>query len=401
MRLLFLTFYYEPDLSAGSFRATNLVKALLEKPASPSGEALTIDVLTTLPNRYASFHTDAAEVERSGRLSVYRFPLPPHKSGVADQAKAFIAYAKAVRRHVRSHNYDLVFATSSRLMTAVLGAWASRRLGAPLYLDIRDIFVDTIGDVFAGVKAAIATPVFTAFERYAITRASRVNLVSEGFRSYFETRYPGRSYSYFTNGIDPEFTQALQTPIAAAERSSPGGKQPIRVLYAGNMGDGQGLHRIIPELAKRTAGSHSFLLIGDGGRRAALEDAVAEAGCGNVTIQPPVPRSTLIEHYRGADVLFLHLNDMPAFERVLPSKIFEYAAMGRPIWAGVGGYAATFLRSHVANAAVFPPCDAAGAIEAFAALQLQPTPRADFLKTFSRAAICSRMADDILATSPS
>ena len=44
------------------------------------------------------------------------------------------------------------------------------------------------------------------------------------------------------------------------------------------------------------------------------------------------------------DVLFLHLNDYSAFRKVIPSKIFEYAATGKPIVAGVSGYAAEFLR---------------------------------------------------------
>lgn len=398
MRILFLTFYYQPDLSAGSFRATNLVKALLEaKPPSAAG-SIEIDVLTTSPNRYHTFQAEAATVERDGRVTVHRFPLPPHKSGVADQAKAFMAYAKAVRSHLRGRRYDLVFATSSRLMTAVLGAWASRRLSAPLYLDIRDIFVDTISDVFAGVKATAAKPVFSRLERYAVTRAKRVNLVSEGFRSYFEARYPRGSYAFFTNGIDPEFMAAAGEPSAdgAVPGSRPDGR--IHVVYAGNMGEGQGLHRIIPELASQTSATHSFTLIGDGGRRAALEAAVTAAGCTNVTILSPIPRAQLIDRYRAADVLFLHLNAMPAFERVLPSKIFEYAAMGRPIWAGVAGYAAEFLRRHVDNAAVFPPCDAAAAMRAFATLRLEPTPRADFLAAFDRTTICKRMAEDIIGT---
>jgi hypothetical protein len=227
-----------------------------------------------------------------------------------------------------------------------------------------------------------------------------VNLVSEGFRSYFEARYPSGSYSYFTNGIDPEFTAAAAAPPPDAAASARDGR-PILVVYAGNMGEGQGLHRIIPELAQRTAATHSYQLIGDGGRRTALEEAVAAVGCKNVSIHQPVPRKQLIEHYRAADVLFLHLNDMPAFERVLPSKIFEYAAMGRPIWAGVGGYAATFLRTHVKNAAVFPPCDAAGAVASFAGLRLEPTPRDEFVAAFNRSAICRRMADDILAAAGS
>ena len=37
-------------------------------------------------------------------------------------------------------------------------------------------------------------------------------------------------------------------------------------------------------------------------------------------------RPALVEAYGAADVLFLHLGVQPAFEKVLPSKIFEYAA---------------------------------------------------------------------------
>ena len=47
-------------------------------------------------------------------------------------------------------------------MTAALGAWIARRKRARLYLDIRDIFVDTIGDMlpsaFAGGAADVCAP---------------------------------------------------------------------------------------------------------------------------------------------------------------------------------------------------------------------------------------------------
>ena len=69
----------------------------------------------------------------------------------------------------------------------------------------------------------------------------------------------------------------------------------------------------------------------------------------------PVKRDELIEIYQSADVLFLHLNDFDAFKKVLPSKIFEYAATGKPIWAGVAGYAAEFITSKIENSAVFFP----------------------------------------------
>jgi hypothetical protein len=46
MRLLVLSFYYQPDLGAGSFRTTALVRALREHTPSTM-----VDVVTTLPNR--------------------------------------------------------------------------------------------------------------------------------------------------------------------------------------------------------------------------------------------------------------------------------------------------------------------------------------------------------------
>ena len=387
-RILVLSFYYCPDLSAGSFRTTALVESLLEK----KHPEIKIDVITTLPNRYSSFDTQAPERETSERLSIRRIQLFAHQSGKLDQAKAFFRFAREASRLARGKQYDLIFATSSRLMTAALGAWIARRGNSPLYLDIRDIFVDTIKDVLSKQVAFALMPFFSVIERWTITRAAHVNLVSVGFESYFKARYPRQSYSYFTNGVDEEFI----LPDSAARRESRANHGPIRVLYAGNMGDGQGLHAIIPSLAMQLRGRASFKLIGDGGRRPRLEKALAISGAVNVELVAPMPREELIKEYLKADVLFLHLNDYDAFKKVLPSKIFEYAALGKPVWAGVSGYAAQFLHEEVSNAAVFRPCDAKHALQVLDQLEIRDTPRAAFVQKFSRKIIMRAMAEDVL-----
>jgi glycosyltransferase involved in cell wall biosynthesis len=111
-------------------------------------------------------------------------------------------------------------------------------------------------------------------------------------------------------------------------------------------------------------------------------------------------RDELIKEYLAADVLFLHLNDYEAFKKVLPSKIFEYAATGKPVWAGVAGYAAEFIRSEVDNAAVFPPCDAEAAVDAFETLTLQSSRRVAFIQKFSRKKIIRLLAADIVRFLP-
>jgi glycosyltransferase involved in cell wall biosynthesis len=387
-RLLILTLYYPPDLSAGAFRAKALVDAL--RAHAPD---LEIDVITGTPSRYHSFATTAPERETDGRLTIRRIAVPAHRSDMRTQAFSYARFARRAASAAREKRYDLICATSSRLLTATLGAWVSRRSGSPLYLDIRDLFVDTMNDVLSSRVAPVVRPALSAIERWTIPRASKVNLVSPGFEPYFQRRYPAMPLSFFTNGIDDDFLM----PSKSAGKNA---GDPMTVTYAGNMGEGQGLHLIVPAVAARLANRARFRLIGDGGRKTALADGVRAAGLSNVTLLPPMSRVDLISEYQAADVLFLHLNAYDAFTRVLPSKVFEYAALGKPIWAGVAGFSADFIRAEVDNAAVFPPCNAERAIEALDTLRLESTPRDAFIRRYARSDIMQRLAADILGQMP-
>ncbi len=386
MKILVLSFYYKPDLCAGSFRTTALIKELRDINGSKTD--ISIDVVSTLPNRYASFSAEAPEFEERDNVRVHRIALPAHNSGMLDQAKAFFNYYRSAMKIVANDEYDVIYATSSRLFTAFLGARIARKKKAPLYLDVRDIFVDTIKDIISPKITWFAKPIFSLIERYTFGYAQRINLVSGGFKVYFDTRYPKKEYRWFTNGIDDEFLAAPK--IERLLRN----QKLIHVLYAGNIGEGQGLHTIIPKLSEMMNSQIKVTIIGDGGRKPQLKREVLNFS--NVIMLPPVNRKELIRAYQEADVLFLHLNDYPAFKKVLPSKIFEYAALGKPIWAGVSGFSAEFLNREVENCAVFYPADAEGAMASFSKLNLKNIDRAQFKEKFSRKKIMSNMAKDIL-----
>lgn len=387
VRILFLTYYFPPDLSAGSFRSEALARAL-----SGSDRPVELDVITTSPNRYSSHRPERTSENYEG-VRVRRVELPQYSSGLKGQVLCFFRYAVGTRRLVRDSDYDLVVATSSRLMTGCLGAWLARRLNVPLYLDVRDIFVETIDDVFPARPLAPVRWLFARMERWLFNSASRVNLVSEGFLPYFQNRYPWYKYRFFTNGVDEVFAHhagglAQDLPVNRSEEIP-------HIIYAGNIGEGQGLDSILPELALRLDGRANFTVVGDGGARQRLQERCKELGA-KVKFLGPVPRSELLELYQAADVLFLHLNDLAAFRRVLPSKLFEYAASGCPVLAGVGGYAAEFIKEYVIGANIFPPCNVEAAAEAFEALELKNYDRRDFIQRFARATIMKRMAEDVI-----
>ena len=90
-RIVYLTFYFKPDLSAGSFRNSPLALELAKQ-----AKDVLIEVYTTLPNRYSTFDADAPEFEEFNNLRIHRISLPPHKSGMLDQVFSFLKYYKEV-----------------------------------------------------------------------------------------------------------------------------------------------------------------------------------------------------------------------------------------------------------------------------------------------------------------
>ena len=240
MRILILTFYYEPDLCAGSFRTTALLHSLRKK-ISPSDE---IDIITTMPNRYSSFTNQAAEYEQQENLQINRINLGLHKNGFLDQSILFAKFAfHVIKLTSKRKKYDIVYATSSRLMTAFLGALISRQQKSKLFLDLRDIFTDTLESLLKNNILKYIIPLFKIIEKFTLHSASHINLVSKGFEKYFSSINANVPYSFDSNGIDDVFIHYDFL------KNSPSEKKVI--TYAGNIGEGQGLEKIIPTIAQK------------------------------------------------------------------------------------------------------------------------------------------------------
>lgn len=386
MKILYLTYYFRPDLCAGSFRNSSLFEAVLEQ----IGNEDFVHVITTIPNRYGSYSVEGLKEETGKNYRIDRVTVPLHASGMAEQAKAFTAYYKGVMNLIKSEHYDMVFASSSRLFTAFLGKRCAAKNHCPLYLDIRDIFVDTMKDIFKD-KKYIQIPAVWALgliEKYTFKNANHINLISGGFREYF-AKYKKPTYSEYSNGIDDVFIEAGKEP-------STNSKKPYIITYAGNIGSGQGLEKIIPEAAKQLGSDYQFRIIGDGGTRKLLEAKLKELKVNNVELLNPVARKELIQYYKDSTFLFFHLNDLEAFKKVMPSKMFEYGAFDKPIIAGVGGYAAQFVEKNIPNHILFKPTDVADFVSRMETYQLTYERRESFIKNFSRKSIDKKLAASIV-----
>ena len=392
MNILILSFYYPPDLNPGSFRTNALVRELRRV----HGKRIHTTVIAATPNRYKTHRPEESdEASVDGPDVLIRLPIKPHKSGLFDQALAYRSFFFGAQKAARVAQYDLVYATTSRLMTGFTGARIARRKGVPFVLDIRDLFLDTMGDLLRGKALRLTLPFFRLIERYTFLSAALVSTVSEAFIPYLRERGVTAPIEFFPNGIDPLFVQNEDD----AERD-PGPDAALkRLVYVGNIGDGQGLDRILPDVAVRVADIWEIHLIGYGGAIEKLKSRIVEIGVRNIIFHDPVPRSAVPGYYREADALLLHLNAVPAFERVIPSKVFEYGATKIPIVAGVAGYPASFIQKNLPDANIFDPCD----VNALVTILSHPLPSPDhdariqFVNNFRREIIMSRLANWMLS----
>lgn len=191
-------------------------------------------------------------------------------------------------------------------------------------------------------------------------------LRSGGFLDLIRQIVPHQTCSVFTNGNDGGFLTTNFHKTATDHDLH-------LILYAGSIGEGQELHRIIPSVTATLAGQARFRIIDNGGRLVQLNHTLTRAETTNVELCQPVPRNALLN---------------------------EFAATGKPIVAGVSGCAAEFLRNEVPNAKIFDPCDVQGMVRAVT--QVMNTPefvdRSAFCMAFDRATIMDSMAADILST---
>jgi glycosyltransferase involved in cell wall biosynthesis len=394
MKIILYTFYYPPDLCAGSFRSVALAHELSKK-LNDDDE---LHVITTHPNRYASHKVEAKDIEVDGKITIHRIVVPEHKSGMLSQVRTFSVYFLLARKLSKKLNPDFLIGTTSRLMTGILTGYSAYRLNCKYFLDVRDIFSETISDLFSRknkILGAASKFIFSFLEKKLFNGAAGVNVVSEGFPEYFSKEGINVSnWTFFPNGVDKEFQNLKLTKQNKT-------KITRTILYVGNIGSGQALESILPDAAKKLGDSYRFLVVGDGGMRASLSKDIKDKDIHNIEILPPVKRSELVGYYQEADILFLHLNDIPAFRRVLPSKIFEYVAFGKPIIAGISGYSAKFMRDNVPHAIVFDPGDVNQCVTSIRegeSLRIDNNQIDIFIKEYAREKIMKEMAGHILTT---
>ncbi len=253
--------------------------------------------------------------------------------GVRSLARLGVAYAAAARRLARRWREmtppDFVVTGFNGQLDVLLARRLMGRRGRIVFAPLITLTETLVDDrrVYrrGGMKARLAR----RLDRRTLRAADLVLLDTEAHRDYvFEYVEPRASTATIYLGAESIFTPGPE-PVRA-----PG--DPLQVLFYGQYVPLHGANTIVEAAALLGPGSRiEFTMIGTGPERAAAEElAEARHSADRIRFEDWAPYETLPDRLRAADVVLGIFGTTRKARIVIPTKVYQAAATGRPIITG-------------------------------------------------------------------
>jgi glycosyltransferase involved in cell wall biosynthesis len=190
-------------------------------------------------------------------------------------------------------------------------------------------------ELFLYRRATVVVPNTHSFKSNLIERgieASKIKVVTNGSNLDRYTPQPKNRELMNRLGINGEFV----------------------VGYVGTIGMAHRLDFIVKAISKIDDPDFFFLFVGDGARRREVEALSKELKLDNVMFLDSVPKDMVPDYLSIIDAALIPLRKSDTFKSVIPSKIFESAAMRKPILLGVDGEAKRLVTRYEAGTCFVP-----------------------------------------------
>ncbi len=275
---------------------------------------------------------------------------------------------------------DAVIAVMPPMQVGVwplLYAWVRR---VPWVLHVQDLQVDAALRLKMLPGGMIGRLLY-AVESFLLRRATRVSTITEAMRQRVIIKGAAEERAWlFPNWADIASIRPAERDNAFRAGLS-FGPETLLVLYAGNMGEKQGLDSVLEAADRlREQKNIQFLMVGSGAARSRLEQRAQALGLENLRFLPVQPLKKLPEMLAAGDI-HLVVQRRDAADLVMPSKLTNILAAGRPCVATTepDTALADVVQGHETGLVV-PPEDPVALAEAISKLAVN-------------AALCTRFGD--------
>lgn len=348
MKILFLTDNFPPEVNAPASRTFDHCREWAK-----NGDEVT--VITCAPNFpqgkvYPGYKNKFWQEERIEGIRVIRvWSYIVANKGFLKRTLDFISYSVSSFFAGLFVKSDLIVATSPQFFTALSGRALSFWKRTPWVMEVRDLWPESIKTVGAMKDNAFIRH-FEWQEKRCYKSAKKIVVVTDSFRKkLIERGIPSEKIAVVKNGVDRSLFVPQPKDSKLTSKLKLDGKTVVG--YIGTHGMAHKLDFIIQTASKLkdTNPEYHFLFIGNGAEKEKLLKLKEDLNCDNVTMLDSVPKAEVKNYISILDVCLINLRKSDLFTTVIPSKIFENAAMEVPILMGVEGEAKEIVENYNAG----------------------------------------------------
>lgn len=355
LNILFLSHYFHPEGNAPANRVFEMCRLW-----AAAGHRVT--VITCAPNCpngivYPPYRNRLWQQETIEGIRVVRvWTYLAANQGFLRRTMNYTSYmVAATLAAMAQRRPDVLLATSPQFFCGVAGMVAASLRRVPFILEVRDIWPDSIQAVGA-IRGGPAIRALKHMEHSLYKSAAHIVTVGEGYQDELAARgVPRGKISIISNGVDRDLFYPRDGDGQA--RRAYGLGNSFVCAFVGTIGMACGLEVVIQAgqiLKDQGRTDIKFLLVGDGATRGELQTQAQSLGLDNVVFTGRLDRAMIPPVLADVDACLVHLRKRELFKSVMPSKIFEASAMGKPIILGVQGHAAGIVAEAGAGVLIEP-----------------------------------------------
>jgi len=347
VKILFLTDNFPPEVNAPATRTYEHCQEWIKD------KDIEVTVITCTPNFphgkvYKGYKNRFFQKENIDGIDVIRvWSYISSNSGFTKRVLDYISYAFMAFLVGIFQKHDVIIATSPQFFTTWAGWALSKVKRKPWIFELRDLWPETIKTVGA-MKQGKIIEILEKIELSLYRSANIVIPVTDAFKANLIHRgIDANKISVITNGSNNDLFYGQDKDKALLDELNLTDK--FIVGYIGTHGMCHGLDFIVQSLPKIKDKEIHFLFIGDGAMKESIVQLSKELALQNITFLDSISKSDVPRYLSICDISLAPLKNEGNFRTVIPSKIFEAAAMEKPTLLGVRGQAQKIIEKYNAG----------------------------------------------------
>lgn len=365
MKILFITDNFPPEVNAPASRTFEHCREWVRLGAD-------VTVITCAPNFpqgkvFAGYRNRLFQREVVDGIKVIRvWSFIAANAGFAKRILDYLSFSFTAFWAGLFQKTDVIVATSPQFFTTFTGYALSVIKRRPWVFELRDLWPESIVTVGA-MQKGLAIKLLERVEQFMYKKADHIVPVTQAFRDrLLEYGISAEKMSVVTNGVDQSLFQPRE--INAQLRADLGISGKFVLGYIGTHGMAHSLDFVVAAMGKLADPDVHLLCIGDGAEKKNVMSNAKKLNLTNVSFIAPVSKEEVGEYIAALDAVLVPLRKSETFKTVIPSKIFESAAMEKPILLGVDGQAREIIEEFDAGL-FFEPENTASILSAIKRLQ--------------------------------